>query len=451
LLDNKRLGIRLASLRKEVGYTQEKLAELLCLSPQAISKWENGHSIPETSLLPVLAQILSCTIDEMIMPAYAFDEKIEREKSGAMERQAEQIANRVMEKLEDKMTKYRIGLDVDTIIAAVHSVHPNIGNCEIHRGKENKTNRYISIGLTISAPQHEIHLLEKIYRKDDSELHHYNWLRGYTSTIPQIYHIDEGNHAILMEDLSAQYAHGFNFNEDNDDGVIIRENLPLLIRAAAQFHGCFWENSSVFERVGLDWRLESRENLLAHISGMEKDFLKYRVAEASGKVPKVWHNTFHNNIDTGKLDYFQTAITLLRERYVELIDTRFNAGKNITVIHGDLHPGNTFISRSADKTVKFIDMQAVRMGLPTEDLAMLLALHIEPDKKRAMSLLDQYYACLCESVTDYPYETFLRDYEISIMESMFFSIRLFNQRKIYDFSMRDRAIRAFETFVLGTE
>ncbi len=56
-------------LRKEKGYTQETLAEMLNVSPQAISKWENGRSIPETSILPRLAKHLGCSIDNILIPA----------------------------------------------------------------------------------------------------------------------------------------------------------------------------------------------------------------------------------------------------------------------------------------------------------------------------------------------------------------------------------------------
>ena len=141
---------------------------------------------------------------------------------------------------------------------------------------------------------------------------------------------------------------------------------------------------------------------------------------------------------------------MLKKEYINYIDSRFHLGKNITIIHGDLHPGNTFLSKSNNKTVRFIDLEAVRIGLCTEDLAMLLALHIEPDKKYAKPLIDYYYQCLCENITEYPYETFISDYKISIMENMFFSIRLLNEG-IYDFTMRDKAIKAFETFVLDKE
>ena len=97
-------------------------------------------------------------------------------------------------------------------------------------------------------------------------------------------------------------------------------------------------------------------------------------------------------------------------------------------------------------SVKMIDMEAVRIGLCTEDLAMFMALHIEPDKERSKPLLDHYYECLCQNVEGYSYEMFMDDYRISIAEAMFYPIRLINSG-IYDFCMRDKGIRAYETFV----
>lgn len=90
------------------------------------------------------------------------------------------------------------------------------------------------------------------------------------------------------------------------------------------------------------------------------------------------------------------------------------------------------------------------IGLCTEDLAMLLALHMEPDRNYAKPLIDYYYNCLIENIKEYPYETFVSDYKISIMENMFFAIGLLNGG-IYDFTMRDKAVKAFETFVLDKE
>lgn len=449
MLDTKKVGIKIATLRKSIGLPQEKLAEMLNISPQAISKWENGHTMPETTLLPILSQIFRCTIDEIIMPAYSFDEKIEEEKPTLLEQQAEYIAKYVVQKMDGENVskeKNGLGLDNDTIISSIYNAFPNIEYCTVTKSKPVKKDGTSIISITISAAQKELKLIEKIYGRNDIELYRLNFIKEYTRAIPQIYHIDLEAKVVLMDDLSNDYIQGYEFDENNENGKIIRQNYNAILSATAKLHSIFWENIESFEKIGLDWRLESKENILSHISCMEKDYKKYRKNEESGKIPKIWMN-FENNIEPIKLDYFQDAIKYLKEEYPKLIDARFNSGKNITIIHGDLHPGQTFMSKTNDRTIKFFGLQAVRMGLCTEDLAMLLALHIESDKMCAKPLLDYYYQSLCEHVKDYPYEEFINDYKISIAENMFFTIKLINNG-IFDFNMRDKAIKAYETFVI---
>jgi len=68
MVDNIKVGNRIASLRKKCGVTQEELAERLNISAQAISKWENGHTLPEAALLPLLSKLLNSSIDCILMP-----------------------------------------------------------------------------------------------------------------------------------------------------------------------------------------------------------------------------------------------------------------------------------------------------------------------------------------------------------------------------------------------
>lgn len=68
MIDNQKVGKQIALFRKEKGLTGDKLAELLSVSPQAISKWENGKCLPETSILPLLSKALDCSIDTLLVP-----------------------------------------------------------------------------------------------------------------------------------------------------------------------------------------------------------------------------------------------------------------------------------------------------------------------------------------------------------------------------------------------
>ncbi len=56
----------LKELRLRKGLTQERLSQLLNVSQQAITKWESGECLPRADKLPRLAEILGCTVDELL-------------------------------------------------------------------------------------------------------------------------------------------------------------------------------------------------------------------------------------------------------------------------------------------------------------------------------------------------------------------------------------------------
>ncbi len=60
------LGTVIMKKRKQLGYTQQKIADYLHVSFQAVSKWENGTASPDISLLPQLAHILGTTTDSLL-------------------------------------------------------------------------------------------------------------------------------------------------------------------------------------------------------------------------------------------------------------------------------------------------------------------------------------------------------------------------------------------------
>ena len=60
------IGKIITDRRKALGLTQQALAEKLKISFQAISKWENGISYPDITILPVLAAVLDVSIDSLL-------------------------------------------------------------------------------------------------------------------------------------------------------------------------------------------------------------------------------------------------------------------------------------------------------------------------------------------------------------------------------------------------
>jgi len=60
------LGKRIAINRKRLGITQDRLAEQLGVTAQAVSKWENDQSCPDITILPKLAEIFGTTTDALL-------------------------------------------------------------------------------------------------------------------------------------------------------------------------------------------------------------------------------------------------------------------------------------------------------------------------------------------------------------------------------------------------
>lgn len=63
---NETIGNRITKYRKAKGMTQEELSNVLGVSAQAVSKWENDASCPDISLLPQLCRVLGISTDELL-------------------------------------------------------------------------------------------------------------------------------------------------------------------------------------------------------------------------------------------------------------------------------------------------------------------------------------------------------------------------------------------------
>ena len=58
-----KVGAKISTLRKSKQLTQNELGERLNISFQAVSKWERGETLPDTSILVALANVLETSVD----------------------------------------------------------------------------------------------------------------------------------------------------------------------------------------------------------------------------------------------------------------------------------------------------------------------------------------------------------------------------------------------------
>ena len=65
-MDAKEVGNKIATIRKEKGWTQKEIAEKLHVSTAAVSKWERGLNYPDLSLMEPLAELVEISVSELL-------------------------------------------------------------------------------------------------------------------------------------------------------------------------------------------------------------------------------------------------------------------------------------------------------------------------------------------------------------------------------------------------
>lgn len=65
-MDQVKIGKFIARCRKEKNLTQMQLAEKLCITDRAVSKWETGKSLPDSSIMLALCKELGITVNDLL-------------------------------------------------------------------------------------------------------------------------------------------------------------------------------------------------------------------------------------------------------------------------------------------------------------------------------------------------------------------------------------------------
>ena len=93
-MDQIKIGKFIAECRKRQGLTQIQLAEKLNITDKAVSKWERGMAMPDSSIMLELCDILDITVNELLS-----GEKISMENN---DRKNEQLLVDISKELEQK-------------------------------------------------------------------------------------------------------------------------------------------------------------------------------------------------------------------------------------------------------------------------------------------------------------------------------------------------------------
>ena len=77
------LGEKIQVLRKQMGLSQEQLAEKITISRQAISRWELNESIPDVENILQLSKVFSVSTDYLLTESALYPDNSENEDIGS--------------------------------------------------------------------------------------------------------------------------------------------------------------------------------------------------------------------------------------------------------------------------------------------------------------------------------------------------------------------------------
>lgn len=110
-MDARTTGRFIALKRKELALTQEQLAAELGVSNKAVSKWETGRCLPDSSLMEPLCDILGITFNELLS-----GKALEKEQE---HRVSEETLQRVLGTVEQMQHEKRLLIGVLVIVLGI--------------------------------------------------------------------------------------------------------------------------------------------------------------------------------------------------------------------------------------------------------------------------------------------------------------------------------------------
>ncbi|MCH5182983.1 MAG: helix-turn-helix transcriptional regulator [Oscillospiraceae bacterium] len=111
-MDQIKIGNFIAACRKAQGLTQAQLAERLNLTDRAISKWETGKGMPDSSVMLDLCESLGISVNELLR-----GEKIEMENYNKVAEETLLEMKRESERQHRAMLRFEIVLGVISVVA----------------------------------------------------------------------------------------------------------------------------------------------------------------------------------------------------------------------------------------------------------------------------------------------------------------------------------------------
>ena len=110
-MDQLKIGAFIAERRKMKSLTQAQLAEKLNITDRAVSKWENGRSLPDASIMLELCEILDISVNDLLVGEVVTVDKYNKE-----------LENRLLEIIKEKKLTDRRLLKLEVVIGVLSTI-----------------------------------------------------------------------------------------------------------------------------------------------------------------------------------------------------------------------------------------------------------------------------------------------------------------------------------------
>lgn len=258
----------------------------------------------------------------------------------------------------------------------------------------------------------------------------YKYYSDKDVSIPKVFyneHNRTGNEGtLLMEDLTGTHC-----NMADWEAPLEADQLKAIIDVVSQFHAVSWGSG----KLAVPWHLQSIEGYLKHIGYLERDYVHFRK-----------HQTY--NLSADQYRVYEKSLEKLRENAPKHIE-RITSNRHTSFIHGDLNVCNMLYPLIGNAKPYIIDLEAVRVGICTEDLVMLFIHDLFHGGEETLHIFQMYYRAICTKISsEYTYNQFLEDMKISLMEGVFFPLKLFVHNDVKDEELILKSLQAYK-FLIG--
>ena len=117
-MNQEKIGKFIAKLRKEKNMTQEQLAEKVGVTDKSVSRWENGKTMPDLSLLPILSKELNVEVSELLNGRKMTKEEL-IELKDTIEKLIEYSQNEIIDK--SKIWYFNLKIGICILVLAITS------------------------------------------------------------------------------------------------------------------------------------------------------------------------------------------------------------------------------------------------------------------------------------------------------------------------------------------